>query len=726
MQDSKLMSLQKNVRESHEYWKENTKRYHEFINFVFNTAIDDNEIAKLTQLQKPNIEFNILETFVNRLRGEFAKQEPSLSVRASDGVNEAQYTQQLFNQMKVVEGIIRHIFFGGKSDGLKYDIYTSQLVGGFSVAKVYTDYVNSRSFEQNIVVEKAFDCTLCGFDPMARDSHKGDGSYCFEIVPVTEHDFREKFGDDLAKSLSFTRTMDDYNWSYSDNNKKIALLCYYYEKIKKQRKIVKLSNGHVVLKKHYIELQGIWARKNIVARLPVVLDERWTTIETIDRHLVCEKEIIETVHTDYTYLPLVFFDGNSQIIKKNDKSPSKQMTRPYLYNAKGIQKMKNFAGQTLGAEIEGMIQHKFKVALESIPEKYFDAYTNVQQEQVLIYNAFNEKNPEQMLPPPQEIIRAPTPPIVQETFLGTDQVTQTILGAYDAEMGITGGDISGKAIQQGALSSNAASLPYLENFIKGMNRIGQIIIDLIPKYYVTPRTVPIIHPNGKRDFQLINQQDNEQSVPLQFDSSVMQIQIEAGVNSAIEKQMALDQIIRMMDASPLFAQFMNQEGLEPLLDNMDIRGIEQLKAKAEPFMQQLKQQQAAAAEKGDPVQKLAEGQIQAEILAIKQREEASERDAQLKAQQLQQAAATEAAKQANEKEKIDLEFIKTMAELELADRQEIIEQERIAMENSRTAVEQLISIADMANKNKQSELKSKPNKKIEKKTTKKSPKKTTK
>ena len=85
-----------------------------------------------------------------------------------------------------------------------------------------------------------------------------------------------------------------------------------------------------------------------------------------------------------------------------------QMTRPYVYQAKGVQMLKNFAGQTIGAEIENMVEHKFMAAIESIPEDYRDAYDNPQQAQTLVYNAFYDKNPEQPLPPPREIQRTPT------------------------------------------------------------------------------------------------------------------------------------------------------------------------------------------------------------------------------------------------------------------------------------------------------------------------------
>ena len=69
-----------------------------------------------------------------------------------------------------------------------------------------------------------------------------------------------------------------------------------------------------------------------------------------------------------------------------------------------------------------------------------------------------------------EIQRTPTPPIVENIFMNADRVIQAILGSYDAQLGITDGNTSGKAIEQGAIHSNAASKPYLVGYVNGFEQ----------------------------------------------------------------------------------------------------------------------------------------------------------------------------------------------------------------------------------------------------------------
>jgi len=430
----------------------------------------------------------------------------------------------------------------------------------------------------------------------------------------------------------------------------------------------------------------MWNKEGFIEQAPIVISERDTVIETIEKYTLCGEKVLSHEKTNYKYLPLVFIDGNSVNIREAEDGATFQMTRPFVYHAKGVQRLKNFSGQTVASEIENMVQHKFKVAVESIPEDYQEAYKNVQQASTLVYNAFYKDNPEVPLPPPMEVQRTPTPPIVESTFMGTDRVTQTILGTYDSVLGTNDKQISGVAIQQGAMQSNAAAIPYLMGFVKGLNRIAQIIIDLMPKYYVTPRSLPIMQPDGKRSYQIINHPNNPQSINLDYKPNNLQIKVEAGVSSAVQKQVAIDQIIRMMESSQLFAEFINTMGLETLLDNMDIRGIEQLKAQSVIFMQQMAEAKKAQAEEGDPMLKAQQDQTetvkQIEMAKIEQQAVKTEGD-----------HAIQAAKVAVEQKNTDIKFMQMMAQIEQGNMKQALEQERVDAENARSAVETAMTIA---------------------------------
>lgn len=442
----RLKDIKDKIEQSRQYFDKNIQRYNDFLEFVYNTSLSPEDINKLTALKKPTIEFNILEAYINRLLGEFMKQEPTINVRASDSVPVDALTHEFLQTSEIIEAHAREILFNTNNDAFGPKIYKYLLAGGFSVAKVYTDYLNEMSFEQNIIIERAFDPTMCGFDPLARTSHKGDGAYCFELYPMTKKEIADRYGAEIADEIKFHSNIGEFRWSYRNEKEKMALIAEYYEKKKRREKIVKLSNGRVIVKKHYEEMLAMWNMHGFIEQPPVIIETRYTEMESIDRYIICESRVLDYTKTNYKYLPLVFFDGNSVDLKDTMNNAYGQMTRPFVYHAKGIQQLMNFAGQTLASEIENMVQHKFKVSVEAIPDKYLNAYQNVQEASVLMYNAFYDKNPDIRLDPPMEIQRTPTPPIIESIFMGSDRITQSILGSYDGVLGISSAQISGVAI----------------------------------------------------------------------------------------------------------------------------------------------------------------------------------------------------------------------------------------------------------------------------------------
>lgn len=608
-------NVKKNVEQSREYFKENVDRYNTFRIFVFESALTNNDRALLAALKKPQIEFPIIEAYISRLRGEFSKQEPSIEVEAQDGIKVQS------DVVDIVEGRIKAILEDADRDNFKYHVYTDLLSGGFSAAKVWTEYKHSRSWDQVIRVGRVFDPTLVGFDPMARSPHKGDGRYCYELFPLTRDEFSEQYPNADISKVKFTRAENNgFSWSYNANKEDIVLICDYYERKKKKVKILKLSTGHTITQKQYNELQEEWKQKQILLQFPTVRGQRWEEDDTIVRTLFIENQILARYEIDYDYLPIVYFDGNS--IELNKDGNRKQMTRPYGYNAIGTQRLKNFAGQTLANELENMTQHKWIASKESIPsDSSADAYADPQQSQLLLYNEFSEDNPDVRLTPPREVNRIPTPPEVINSFNLTDSTTQTILGSYDASLGINNNQLSGVAIQEGATQSNAAAMPYVNGFLNGLNQVAQIIVDLIPKYEITPTTIPIINADGKREYKEVNNPNNNTPM-LNYQKNALGVNVYAGPNFAIEKRRALNSIISLMQASPLFAEFMNKEGLGVLIGNLDILGIDKLKELATNFMEQLQQQAAQQQQQPTPEQ------LQQQNMEIQQQE------MQLKAQDL--------------------------------------------------------------------------------------------
>jgi hypothetical protein len=604
VRQKQLKRIKENVEKSYDFFKDNYKSWHSFKKFICVTTIEEEDAAVLRELGKPEVEFNVLEAYSSRQKGEFSKQEPSITVEPADSANTVDEPT-----VDVIEGYMRHSERESRENSTAYKVYSDMLDGGFSAMKVYTKYANEMSFDQKIVEERPFDPTLCGFDPLATEPHKGDGDYVFEITPMRKKEFKETYpGVDTSK-FTFSSKTENFSWSYLNNSEKIILVCTYTEKKKKRVKIVQLSdeNKTVMTAKEYEKFADDFDMQGNIEQTPVITKERMTTVVTMDRYVFVENEVLEFKATDYGELPLVFFDGNSVKYRNTLQGEMRQVTRPYVYHAIGMQRVKDLAGQSMANEIENMIQHKWKVPVEGVPPEYKEAYKDVQHADTLFYNQFKDNNPDMRLDPPQEIPRLPIPPEIIVAFQEADKAIQAMLGTYDAALGIQKQQLSGVAIVEGSTQSNAAAMPFIIGYLAGYQQVAKVKLDLVTKYYKTPRSIPIVTKDGDRKFININANGKPS---LDFHPSALNVKVTAGVNFAIQKSRALQQVLSLMKVSPLFDKFINStpEGLKALLDNIEMRGIDALKESVEKFLEQEMreaQQQASEAAKNDPkIQKI--------------------------------------------------------------------------------------------------------------------------
>lgn len=584
-----LDRIKTNVRRSHDYFKPNYDRFNEFRRFIFDSSLRPEDITLLMTIGRPQLEFNVLEAYISRLLGEFSKQEPDIEVHADNNMDSDPMTIQL------VEDHLRHVLFDHKNHHTRYEVYKDLLSGGFSTLKVTTSYAHPMSMKQVINIERAFDPTLCGFDQVTKYSHKGDGRFCYELFPKTKDEFISEYPDIDVSLINFRRDFSGFNWSYLMDATPIIIICDYYEKITKNVKIVELTDGRVIKLKKYENILKEWGE--LRAPPAIVGRPRTTRIDEIVRYRCIENQVIEYVDTDFPHLPLVFVDGNSVMLKTPKNGNVRQFTRPYVFHAKGAQRLKNYAGIALANEIENTVQHKFMVAKEALPkeEDFLQSYKDIQKANVLVFNSVYEGNPDQPINSPiREVQKVPAPPEIVQAFTGSDSLIQNILGSYDAALGINNNQLSGTALVEAASQSNATAMPYIVGYLHGYQRAAQIYVDLLPKYYKTPRTLPVMDREGRRGFVKINQQDGFHLKDMFYDTNPLNVILKAGASFQVQKSRTIMMVKEMMGMSPIFAQFIAEKGLNFVLDNMEGKGIESLKSMVDSWMQEMQQQKQMA------------------------------------------------------------------------------------------------------------------------------------
>jgi hypothetical protein len=374
--------------------------------------------------------------------------------------------------------------------------------------------------------------------------------------------------------------------------------------------------------KKYEEFSAEWLKTTMMP-VPPVIDERRAPFTEIWHYRFIKGQLIEKpIKTEFEDLPLIYFDGSSQIVD------NKQFTRPFFWQARDAQKMKNLAAIAMMNGVESMRQTDVLLAKESIPEEpaYQLPWKDPQKQHgALIYNSRMESNDSAPnLPPPIIIPRSSFDPTLLQLFNSLDQTMQTILGSFDARLGIEQKQLSGVAMEEGITQSNATAMPFINNYMDSMNQVAKIFVNLMPKLHQEPRSMQIINKQGLSETHKVNDDENDQSISLKFSPLDLTVKVKSTVNFEIQQAKALDAFVSLMSVSdPLKQFFSSGTGLSIMLDNLSVRGIDQLKQEVPKFMEQQQQQQ----------QQMMQMQMQTNPIVVKK--QISDQEIQLKEKEQQ-------------------------------------------------------------------------------------------
>jgi hypothetical protein len=565
-----LPSIRKNIECSYNYFKDNIDSFWYAQKFIFDTTLSENDKSTCEELEKPALTFNVIESYISRLCGEFAKTKPSFKVEAnSDAVPPL--------TIKAVEEIIKNITLSDFE--MQTKTYRDLLAGGFSAWKLKVDYKSNTGFHQKIVFEKV-DPTLVGFDPLAKCRHKGDGNYVFEYRFIDEDTFKEIYKDvdvEDLKNTSFGKQEENgFKW-YSLDKKMISIV-EYYKKERVKFKLYLMSNGESYKDDDLKKKQEEWSMLPVA---PTIVAERESYETEIVKYTLTYNKIIKVEKLPYfSELPIIFIDGNSVYLRGNQK------TRSYLKNVFDAQRLKNFVGIEFASSIGKKTSALFLSPIGAIPENDQN-WKNIQKADILEYNP-NDTITGAQLAPPIQIPPQPVNPQYLEAFQLCDKNIESALGAYEAELGISNKEISGEAILMGATQSSASSMPYMIGYISSLEWACHILKNLIPYVYSLPQSIKIPSQGGGFSFL------NVDSDTFNYDKNMLGVTVSPGANLDIQKSRSVKVILALMSQSQTFAEIINSKGLPVLLDNIEIRGSQELKNMTVEYLQEQEQQSNAS------------------------------------------------------------------------------------------------------------------------------------
>ncbi len=514
----------------------------------------DDVRAERASDQRPCLTINRIPQFVRQVTNDQRQNRPAIKIHPVDDDADVETA-------KIYQGLIKHIESNSNADTAYDTAFEGAAVKGFGYFYITTDWVDSHSFDQEILVKRIRNSFTVYIDPASKEIDGSDMNWGFIFENILKDDFKAEYPESELCSLDGWSSIGDDQQDWIDDET-IRVAQYWYREYKSV-KIVLLSNGVTIEKSDLDELypDGLPEELKIVT-------ERESKVPYIKCCTINGVEILEEIDWPGKYIPIVPVFGDELDID------GKRILEGIVRHAKDPQRMLNYWKSTETETIALAPRAPFIVAEGQIPKEY-----------EYIWKTANRKNHAYLPYKPTSISGQPVAPpqrnsfepavgaITNATMQAADDLKSTT-GIYDASLGGRSNETSGIAIQRRNMQSQTSNFHLIDNLNRSIKHAGRIIVDLIPHIYDAPRTAVIIGETGEKEVIRINQefQKNGKTTKYSLGVGKYDVTVEAGPSYATKRLEAASSMEQLTRAYP---QIMQVAG-DLMVKNMDWPGASEI------------------------------------------------------------------------------------------------------------------------------------------------------
>lgn len=462
----------------------------------------------------------------------------------------------------IMQGICRNIESVSNAD-MAYDVaYAPAVQGGLGYWRVCTDYLNDDDFEQDIRIKPVYNWQAVKCDPAAVERDRRDALFYFveELIPRDEHERRwpdvslaDFDGDDSCR-----------DWREAGQ---VRIAEYWYKKpVERELWAVRSANGTQVV---FADEAGLEESELAEAGLEI------TQRRKVQSHKVCMR--LTNGHAFLTdeyefpckFIPIVPVWGNIQNIDGSDYWQG--MVRP----AKDQQRLHNVHRTAMTEAVAKAPKAPFITKPKWI--KGFESMWQRANSEDRPYLLVSDEATE--LPKRAEQAEVPAA-LIQLAAMDNDDI-KAATGQYDASLGARSNETSGVAINRRNAQSATATFNYADNLAYAIKFTYEILVDMIPKVYDTPRVVRLLGPDGaeqwKQLYQTVVDDAGNEVVLNDISKGKYDVAITVGPSYATQRMEAVDAFTNMLGQMgnglpPQIAALMAYN----VVKNMDLPGSEDL------------------------------------------------------------------------------------------------------------------------------------------------------
>ena len=486
----------------------------------WNKTIERNREAD----SRPCLTINRLPQFVHQVTNTIRQQKPSPKVSPVDETGDVETAD-------VLKGIMRHIERQSKADSVRSYAGFYAISVGRGFYRITTRYIDDRSFDQEIYIQRVKNPWTVYFDPSAQEPDYSDAEYCFIITDMTEDAFEAAYpGKPLSSAESYRSIGDgDPGWRFLDG----VRVAEYFCKKRRRRTVAELYDGQVA---YLDELpQGEFIQRTREVEEVYV---HWSVID--GSQILEEKEwpgklipVIPVLGEEYD------IDGKTQLVG---------MVR----NAKDPQRMLNY-WESAKTETIALAPRAPYLIAEGQTENHEKEWqqANIRNFPYLTYKPRSVG--QELVPPPQrQVYEPPIQAITLAQSQAVDHLKSTT-GVYDASLGNRSNETTGIAIKARQIQGDTGNYHFIDNLGVSITYEARVLVDLIPKIYDKPgRVARIIGEDGSEKKVTLNQEFDEGGIRKIYDLNAgrYDVVVDIGPSFATRKEESVQGMLGFAQVAP--------------------------------------------------------------------------------------------------------------------------------------------------------------------------------
>jgi hypothetical protein len=472
---------------------------------------------------------------------------------------------------------------------------------GEGYIRILTEYCDETSFDQDIKIGRIRNSFSVYMDPTIQDPCGADAEWCFITEDILKADYERMYPNALPVSSIMVQGVGDQALSQWLSETTVRIAEYFYCDYKAET-LNLYPDGTTTY-------QGTPQDKMLRQMGLKPTRQRKLQAKRIKWCKTNGYEIIEEREWAGAYIPVIRVIGNEWSIEGQLEISG------LVRNAKDAQRMYNY-WVSQEAEMLALAPKApfigYGGQFEGYEEKWKTA--NTQNYPYLEVNPDVTDGAGNILPLPQRA----QPPMAQtgliQAKMGASEDIKAATGQYNASLGMTSNERSGRAILARQREGDVGTYHYVDNLARAIRHVGRQLVDLIPKIYDTQRIARVIGVDGESKMvrldpnqpEPVRKMVNEQGVVVAkiYNPGVgkYDVKVTTGPSYLTKRQESMDAMSQILQGNPnlwaaagdLFVKNMDWPGAQEM--------AQRLKKMIDPKLLQ---------EEDDPALQAANQQIQA-------------------------------------------------------------------------------------------------------------------